>query len=216
RLIVLSCTEREHRSRPTAEFKFGLFAGWDWGGFACESVSTNPFEYNVYRSVTIPCFYGDGYKTHVKYWCRGRLWYSCPPIVHSDSPQEGKESIRDDPDQRVFTVTMNSLTAGDSGYYSCGVKISGGSDVGDQVYLSVTDGKMSVLQAVANEMDLEIKAGRCCSAPSCFCSCLFLLLPVSAPACFCSCLFLLLPVSALPFAVVSASAHVHLHVCDSL
>nr|XP_023699413.1 polymeric immunoglobulin receptor-like [Paramormyrops kingsleyae] len=118
-----------------------------------EGVSTVK-EVSVQRggSVTIPCFYGDGYKTHVKYWCRGRLWYSCPPIVHSDSPQEGKESIRDDPDQRVFTVTMNSLTAGDSGYYSCGVKISGGSDVGDQVYLSVTDGKMSVLQAVANEM----------------------------------------------------------------
>ncbi|XP_072566595.1 polymeric immunoglobulin receptor-like isoform X2 [Paramormyrops kingsleyae] len=91
-------------------------------------------------SVTIPCFYGDRYKTHVKYWCRGRQWSSCPPIVHSDSPQEGNVSIRDDPDQRVFTVTINNLTTGDSGYYWCGVEISGGSDVGDQVHLSVIDG----------------------------------------------------------------------------
>uniref|UniRef100_A0A3B3RK91 Immunoglobulin domain-containing protein n=1 Tax=Paramormyrops kingsleyae TaxID=1676925 RepID=A0A3B3RK91_9TELE len=67
-------------------------------------------------SVTIPCFYGDGYETHVKYWCRGYNVSSCTPIVHSDSPQEGKVSIRDDPDQRVFTVTINNLTAGDSDY----------------------------------------------------------------------------------------------------
>uniref|UniRef100_A0A3B3T4R2 Ig-like domain-containing protein n=1 Tax=Paramormyrops kingsleyae TaxID=1676925 RepID=A0A3B3T4R2_9TELE len=91
------------------------------------------------ESVTIPCFYSDRYKTHVKYWCRGHYRDSCPPIVHSDSPQEGKVSIRDDPDQQVFTVTINNLTAGDSGYYSCGVKISEGSDVGDRVSLSVTD-----------------------------------------------------------------------------
>ncbi|XP_072566591.1 polymeric immunoglobulin receptor-like isoform X2 [Paramormyrops kingsleyae] len=91
-------------------------------------------------SVTIPCFYSDRYKTHVKYWCRGHYRDSCTSIVHSDSPQEGKVSVRDDPDQQVFTVTINNLTAGDSDRYWCGVKISGGSDVGDQVHLSVTDG----------------------------------------------------------------------------
>ncbi|XP_048868438.1 CMRF35-like molecule 1 [Brienomyrus brachyistius] len=90
-------------------------------------------------SVTIPCFYEDRYETHVKYWCRGYRLRSCTPIVHTDSPQEGKVSVRDDPDQRVFTVTVNNLTAGDSGYYSCGVKIFGDVDVGDQVYLSVTE-----------------------------------------------------------------------------
>ncbi|XP_072566540.1 polymeric immunoglobulin receptor-like isoform X5 [Paramormyrops kingsleyae] len=90
-------------------------------------------------SVTIPCFYDDRYKTNVKYWCRGREWRSCTPIVHSDSPQEGKVSVRDDPDQRVFTVTINNFTDGDSGYYWCCVKINGASDPGDQVSLSVTD-----------------------------------------------------------------------------
>ncbi|XP_048866138.1 polymeric immunoglobulin receptor-like isoform X1 [Brienomyrus brachyistius] len=100
------------------------------------------------RSVTIPCFYGDRYKTHVKKWCRGYNVRSCTPIVHTDSPQEGKVSIRDDPDQRVFTVTINNLTAGDSGWFSCFVNISGGSDVRDWVYLSVTEG-VSTLRRVS-------------------------------------------------------------------
>nr|XP_023665382.1 CMRF35-like molecule 3 [Paramormyrops kingsleyae] len=102
-------------------------------------------------SVTIPCFYGDRYKTCVKYWCKGRLWYLCTSIVHSDSPKEGKVSIRDDPDQRVFTVTINNLTAEDSDYYWCGVKISGGSDAGVQVYLSVTDGVSTVKEVSVQE-----------------------------------------------------------------
>ncbi|XP_048866329.1 polymeric immunoglobulin receptor-like [Brienomyrus brachyistius] len=92
-------------------------------------------------SVTIPCFYEDRYKTHVKYWCNGSDWSSCTPKVRSDSLQKSNEvSIRDDPEQRVFTVTMNNLTAVDSGYYCCGVEISRGPAVRTWVYLSVTEG----------------------------------------------------------------------------
>ncbi|XP_048866767.1 CMRF35-like molecule 1 isoform X2 [Brienomyrus brachyistius] len=98
-------------------------------------------------SATLSCFYADRYKTHVKYWCKGLSWSSCTPIVSTDSPQEGKVSIRDYPDQRVFTVTINSLTAGDSGYYSCGVKINERSESGNWVELSVTDG-VSTLNTV--------------------------------------------------------------------
>uniref|UniRef100_A0A3B3S5Q5 Ig-like domain-containing protein n=1 Tax=Paramormyrops kingsleyae TaxID=1676925 RepID=A0A3B3S5Q5_9TELE len=108
-------------------------------------------------SVTIPCFYEDSYKTHVKYWCKGSGWGSCTPIVRTDFPEKNDEvSIRDDRDQRVFIVTMNKLTDGDSGYYWCGVEISRGSPVGTQVYVSVTEGKMSVLQTVANEMHRSV------------------------------------------------------------
>nr|XP_023662369.1 CMRF35-like molecule 1 [Paramormyrops kingsleyae] len=96
-------------------------------------------------SVTIPCAYDDGYKTHVKYWCKGSDWSSCAAIVRTDSPHEGKVSVRDDPDQQVFTVTMNNLTDGDSGSYWCGVEISKGSAVGKRVSLSVPEGKMSGL-----------------------------------------------------------------------
>uniref|UniRef100_A0A3B3Q9Y7 Ig-like domain-containing protein n=1 Tax=Paramormyrops kingsleyae TaxID=1676925 RepID=A0A3B3Q9Y7_9TELE len=103
--------------------------------------------------VTIPCSYDDRFKTLVKYWCRGSDWSSCSPIVRTDSTKiSGEVSIRDDPDQLVFTVTIKNLTAGDSGSYWCGVEISRGSTVGTRVYLSVTEGKMSVLQTVANEM----------------------------------------------------------------
>uniref|UniRef100_A0A3B3RIU6 Ig-like domain-containing protein n=1 Tax=Paramormyrops kingsleyae TaxID=1676925 RepID=A0A3B3RIU6_9TELE len=112
-------------------------------------------ETQIGGSVTIPCFYSDRYKTHVKYWCRGYNVSSCTPIVHSDSPQEGNVSIRDNPDQRVFTVTINNLTAGDTGSYWCGVNISGASDVGEQVLLSVTDGKMSLPKAVANKIHMK-------------------------------------------------------------
>ncbi|XP_023646336.2 polymeric immunoglobulin receptor-like [Paramormyrops kingsleyae] len=91
-------------------------------------------------SVTIPCSYDGRYKTHVKYWCRGSGWSSCTYIVRSDSPQKDEVSISDDPDQSVFTVTMNNLTAGDSGSYLCGVEISRGSAVGTRIYLSVTEG----------------------------------------------------------------------------
>ncbi|XP_072567733.1 polymeric immunoglobulin receptor-like [Paramormyrops kingsleyae] len=93
-------------------------------------------------SVTIPCSYEDSYKTHVKYWCRENYSLDpCTPIVRSDYPQKKDEvSIRDDPDQSVFTVTMNNLKTGDSGCYWCGVEISRGSAVGTWIYLSVTEG----------------------------------------------------------------------------
>uniref|UniRef100_A0A3B3QPK3 Ig-like domain-containing protein n=1 Tax=Paramormyrops kingsleyae TaxID=1676925 RepID=A0A3B3QPK3_9TELE len=104
-------------------------------------------------SVTIPCFYDNIYQKHEKYWCRGSDWSSCTPIVHTDHPMiSGDVSISDDPTKAVFTVTINNLTSGDSGSYWCGVEIGRGYTVGRQVSLSVTEGKMSVLQTVANEM----------------------------------------------------------------
>uniref|UniRef100_A0A3B3Q7D6 Ig-like domain-containing protein n=1 Tax=Paramormyrops kingsleyae TaxID=1676925 RepID=A0A3B3Q7D6_9TELE len=89
-------------------------------------------------SVTIPCFYEDRYETDEKYWCRGYNVRSCTPVVHSDSPQEGNVSIRDDPDQRVFTVTINNLTVQDSNGYSCGVKITWGPHTSRLVVSEVT------------------------------------------------------------------------------
>ncbi|XP_072566589.1 polymeric immunoglobulin receptor-like [Paramormyrops kingsleyae] len=114
-------------------------------------------------SVTIPCFYGDRYKTHVKYLCRGDYRDSCSPIVHSDSPQEGNVSIRDDPDQQVFTVTINNLTTGDSDRYWCGVEISGDSDVGALLYLSVTDGSpgLSVEEQVVTGVEGDSVSVQC-------------------------------------------------------
>ncbi|XP_072563196.1 polymeric immunoglobulin receptor-like [Paramormyrops kingsleyae] len=91
-------------------------------------------------SVTIPCLYEDRYKNHVKYWCRGEDGQSCTSIVRTDSPQKGDVSIRDDPEQQVFTVTMNNLKIEDNDTYWCRVEISGHSDDGEWVTLSVSDG----------------------------------------------------------------------------
>lgn len=43
----------------------------------------------------------------------------------SINPAENKVSIFDDPVQQVFTVTMNNLKEGESGWYLCGVEIGG-------------------------------------------------------------------------------------------
>nr|XP_023672110.1 polymeric immunoglobulin receptor-like [Paramormyrops kingsleyae] len=119
-----------------------------------EGVSTvNTVTVQSGGSVTIPCSYDNTYKQQVKYWCKGSNWSSCTPKVRTDSPKISNEmSISDNPTKQVFTVTINNLNIGDSGSYWCGVEISGGSAVGTWVYLSVTEGKMSVLQTVANEM----------------------------------------------------------------
>uniref|UniRef100_A0A3B3T4C7 Ig-like domain-containing protein n=1 Tax=Paramormyrops kingsleyae TaxID=1676925 RepID=A0A3B3T4C7_9TELE len=90
-------------------------------------------------SVTIPCFYDNKYRQYVKYWCKGSDLSSCTPIIRTDSPKMKDEvSITNDPAKQVFNVTMNNLTAVDSGYYWCGVETNRSSAVGTRVYLSVT------------------------------------------------------------------------------
>ncbi|XP_072563681.1 polymeric immunoglobulin receptor-like isoform X2 [Paramormyrops kingsleyae] len=107
-------------------------------------------------SVTIPCLYEDRHKDHVKYWCRGIDWRSCTTIVRTDSPQKKDDvSIRDDPDQRVFTVTMNNLKIENDDIYWCSVEISGDFDDGVSVNLSVSDGspELSVDKQEVNALE---------------------------------------------------------------
>nr|XP_023646359.1 CMRF35-like molecule 7 [Paramormyrops kingsleyae] len=87
-------------------------------------------------SVTIPCYYDQKHKHHVKYWCRGRDWYSCSILARSDSNQPaGKVSISDDHTHLVFNVTMRNLQETDSDTYWCAVEIHGAAD--DGVYLQL-------------------------------------------------------------------------------
>ncbi|XP_072566727.1 CMRF35-like molecule 7 [Paramormyrops kingsleyae] len=87
-------------------------------------------------SVTIPCYYDQKYKHHVKYWCRGYYWYSCSILARSDSNQTaGKVSISDDHTHLVFIVTMRDLQEKDSDTYWCAVEIHGAAD--DGVYLQL-------------------------------------------------------------------------------
>uniref|UniRef100_A0A8C9V820 Immunoglobulin domain-containing protein n=1 Tax=Scleropages formosus TaxID=113540 RepID=A0A8C9V820_SCLFO len=96
-------------------------------------------------SVTIPCHYDYIYIHHVKYWCKGYMWSSCSTMVRTDTPQwKGDVSIADDPDQRVFYVTMRNLKEEDSGWYWCGVEINGAVDDGASLYLTVTPAYLGV------------------------------------------------------------------------
>ncbi|MCV4625593.1 immunoglobulin domain-containing protein, partial [Escherichia coli] len=59
-----------------------------------------------------------------KYWCRGSHVLLCKDIVKTGGSEEarnGRVSIRDDPDNLTFTVTLESLTLEDAGTYMCGV-----------------------------------------------------------------------------------------------
>uniref|UniRef100_A0A8C7K7B5 Polymeric immunoglobulin receptor-like n=1 Tax=Oncorhynchus kisutch TaxID=8019 RepID=A0A8C7K7B5_ONCKI len=92
-------------------------------------------------SITIPCLYDQRYRNNVKYWCRGYNWLSCSTVVRTDHPKtSGKTSISDDINQRVFTVTMTSLSPSDSDYYWCIVERKSKGDDGVRLQISVTPG----------------------------------------------------------------------------
>ncbi|XP_036840709.1 polymeric immunoglobulin receptor-like isoform X7 [Oncorhynchus mykiss] len=92
-------------------------------------------------SITIPCLYNQRYRNNVKYGCRGYNWFGCSTVVRTDHPKtSGKTSVSDDINQRVFTVTMTSLSLSDSDYYWCIVERKSKADDGDRLQISVTPG----------------------------------------------------------------------------
>uniref|UniRef100_A0A3B3RJ38 Immunoglobulin domain-containing protein n=1 Tax=Paramormyrops kingsleyae TaxID=1676925 RepID=A0A3B3RJ38_9TELE len=95
------------------------------------------------ESLTIPCFYDQKYKDHVKYWCKGYYWNFCSTLARSDSNQTaGKVSISDDPTHLVFNVTMRNLHETDSDTYWCAVEIQGAADDGVYLQLTVMEGEL--------------------------------------------------------------------------
>ncbi|MFT7809349.1 polymeric immunoglobulin receptor-like isoform X1 [Arapaima gigas] len=104
-------------------------------------------------SVTVPCHYDRKYKDHAKYWCRGYQWATCVVMARTKSTwSRGKVSIRDEPSQQIFTVTMSNLTERDTNKYWCAVEIGGITkpDVKASVLLTVTAGSagLSVLDSM--------------------------------------------------------------------
>jgi len=82
------------------------------------------------QSITVPCHYNPQYISNVKYWCSGRMKDFCSSLARTDDPTSapnarGRVTIADDPSQHVFTVSMQDLTVGDSGWYWCGVELGG-------------------------------------------------------------------------------------------
>ncbi|XP_072886825.1 uncharacterized protein [Hemitrygon akajei] len=75
----------------------------------------------VGRAITIDCHYEAKYRSHTKYWCHGRT-RQCSILVETKGQhgRSGRMSITDE-QKRKFTVTMEDLHSGDTGWYSCGI-----------------------------------------------------------------------------------------------
>ncbi|XP_072886306.1 uncharacterized protein [Hemitrygon akajei] len=76
----------------------------------------------VGRAITIDCHYEAKYHSHTKYWCHG--WTrECSVIVETNGQhgRRGRVSITDKSVQGIFSVTMEDLRSGDTGWYSCGI-----------------------------------------------------------------------------------------------
>ncbi|KAG8008941.1 Polymeric immunoglobulin receptor [Nibea albiflora] len=92
------------------------------------------------RSISVPCRYESQHTHHVKYVCRGSEFKSCSTEVKTNQQNSsGKFSISDDKHQRIFTVTFNNLSVGDSHYW-CAVEINDGPGIAVRFQLSVTTG----------------------------------------------------------------------------
>ncbi|KAI4879264.1 hypothetical protein NFI96_006283 [Prochilodus magdalenae] len=71
-------------------------------------------------SVTIPCHYNYRFREQVKYWCRGKNWYTCITVRKS-----AKVNITDSPAELVTTLTLSGLQVTDTGRYWCAIKRGG-------------------------------------------------------------------------------------------
>ncbi|XP_072134917.1 polymeric immunoglobulin receptor-like isoform X2 [Mobula birostris] len=98
----------------------------------------------VGRAITIDCHYEEKYRSHTKYWCHGWTLY-CSVLVQTNEQhrRSGRVSITDNPERRIFTVTMEDLHSGDSGWYGCGITTPG-LDTRFNLKLTVNDELVSV------------------------------------------------------------------------
>ncbi|CAN9516002.1 unnamed protein product [Ophioblennius macclurei] len=71
-------------------------------------------------SVTVSCRYELRFRDNTKYWCRGQVYELCAIVVKTSWGQRiDRNSIVDDKESGVFTVTMTSLQESDKDMYWC-------------------------------------------------------------------------------------------------
>uniref|UniRef100_A0A286ZYG6 Ig-like domain-containing protein n=1 Tax=Sus scrofa TaxID=9823 RepID=A0A286ZYG6_PIG len=94
--------------------------------------------------LAVQCRYTPGWESHGKWWCRGADWSSCKILVQTTASEpevkRDRVSIRDNRENRTFTVTTEELRLDDAGVYWCGIARVG-TDHGDQVTVTVDPGK---------------------------------------------------------------------------
>ncbi|XP_072886296.1 polymeric immunoglobulin receptor-like [Hemitrygon akajei] len=98
----------------------------------------------VGRAITIDCHYEAKYRSHTKYWCHGWTRY-CSVLVETKGQQgrSGRVSITDNPERGIFTVTMEDLRSGDTGWYGCGITTAGPDPIFN-IHFQVSDEPVSV------------------------------------------------------------------------
>ncbi|XP_078276457.1 polymeric immunoglobulin receptor-like [Rhinoraja longicauda] len=80
----------------------------------------------VGRAITIDCHYAAVYRSHTKYWYRGTSRQSAHVVeTNGKHEQSGRVSITDNPARGIFTVAVEDLHSGDTGWYSCGITAPG-------------------------------------------------------------------------------------------
>ncbi|XP_047614569.1 CMRF35-like molecule 1 isoform X3 [Phacochoerus africanus] len=91
-------------------------------------------------SLAVQCRYTPGWESHGKWWCRGADWGSCKILVQTTASEPevktDRVSIRDNRENRTFTVTTEQLRLDDAGVYWCGIE-KVGYDHGAQVRVTV-------------------------------------------------------------------------------
>ncbi|XP_053083423.1 polymeric immunoglobulin receptor-like [Pangasianodon hypophthalmus] len=105
--------------------------------------ASREFSIKTGASVTIPCHYDRTYIQYKKYWCHGGTFDFCKIQAYANNTK-GKVTVTDYPAESLFTVTMNNLQTGNTGWYWCVVEISG-PDVKEYLYITVkSDPDLSV------------------------------------------------------------------------
>ncbi|KAB0400682.1 hypothetical protein E2I00_008307, partial [Balaenoptera physalus] len=91
-------------------------------------------------SLSVECRYAEKYRDNSKYWCKAPCLLSWKIVETKASEGEvmrGHVSIRDDPANLTFTVTLESLREDNAGTYECGITVPFSLDPTVHVVVSV-------------------------------------------------------------------------------
>ncbi|XP_043861015.1 CMRF35-like molecule 9 isoform X3 [Dromiciops gliroides] len=85
-------------------------------------------------SLSVQCSYEDKHKERRKYWCKDKqiVFGLCSTVISTEAGREmteGNLSIKDNPQDRTFTVIMRNITLNDAGKYQCGISLLGPDEV---------------------------------------------------------------------------------------
>ncbi|KAK1802649.1 hypothetical protein P4O66_004289 [Electrophorus voltai] len=91
----------------------------------CAQIRKTATEGNV---AVIQCPYAKGYEAYLKYFCKG-TYKDCVSVVKTDGKEpwafQGRFSLHDNTEKKMFVVTITALRIEDTGQYCCGIESVG-------------------------------------------------------------------------------------------